>query len=63
MSTKLQRHKKTTKQVRVDIELHKQLKFNAVSRNTLMSSLLNLIIKNYFDKLDENEKQYESHSK
>jgi len=63
MSTKLQKYKKTTKQVRVDIELHRQLKFDAVSKNTLMSSLLNLIIKNYFDKLNGDPKEYENHSK
>ncbi|MFA5368936.1 MAG: hypothetical protein WC303_02925 [Candidatus Paceibacterota bacterium] len=55
MSTKLQKYKKITKQVRIDIQLHKQLKFEAISKNTVMSSLLNLIIKNYFDKNNETE--------
>lgn len=63
MLTKLQKDKKRTKQVRIDIKLHKQLKFNAVSNGTLMSSLLNLIIKNYFDMAGNKIKQYEKNSK
>jgi len=63
MSTKLQKHKKTTKQVRIDIKLHRKLKFDSVAKNTLMSSLLNSIIRNYFDRLYNNKKQYENHSK
>lgn len=63
MSTNSQIHKKITKQVRIDIGLHKELKFNAVSKNTLMSSLLNSIIRNYFNKPDDNEKSYEKHTK
>ena len=63
MSTKSQIHKKITKQVRIDVDLHRRLKLNAVSKNTLMSSLLNLIIKNYFDGSDINTKEYENDSK
>jgi len=56
MSTKLQKYKKITKQVRIDVKLHKQLKFDAVSKDTLMSSLLGLIVKDYFNKQESDKK-------
>jgi len=50
MVTKLQNYKKTTKQVRIDAEMHKQLKFAAVFNNISMTSLLDEIIKTYLEK-------------
>lgn len=47
MSTKLQNNKNNTKQVRIDKELHKELKIVAASKGVVMTNILNLIIKNY----------------
>ena len=63
MSTKLHKNHKTTKQVRIEVEIHKQLKLAAVLKNTSMSSLLDEIIKDYLDKCDSNANQYEIYSK
>jgi hypothetical protein len=54
-STKLQKDKRNTKQVRLDVELHKLLKIEAASKGILMSSLLNSIIKNYFNKKNDSK--------
>jgi hypothetical protein len=62
MSTKLQNHKKITKQVRIDTNIHKKLKLLAVEKNTLMTSLLDEIINSYLDSLNI-IKKYEQHSK
>lgn len=49
MSTKLQKYKKITKQIRIDKELHKKLKLQATTEETVMSDLLNSIVEQYFD--------------
>ena len=55
MSTKLQKYKKITKQIRIDKELHKKLKLQAALEETVMSDLLNSIVGQYF-----NDKQNKS---
>lgn len=55
MSTKLQKYKKITKQIRIDKELHKKLKLQATIEETVMSDLLNSIVEQYF-----NDKQNKS---
>jgi len=49
MSTKLQKYKKITKQIRIDKELHKKLKLQATIEETVMSDLLNSIVEQYFN--------------
>jgi len=49
MSTKLQKYKKITKQIRIDKELHKKLKLQATIGETVMSDLLNSIVEQYFN--------------
>ena len=53
MVTKLQSYKKTTRQVRIDAEVHKQLKFAAVLNNTSMTALLDKIVTAYLEELEE----------
>jgi predicted HicB family RNase H-like nuclease len=59
MSTKLQKDKKYTKQVRIDTNLHQQLKLKAALKDTVMSSLLNSIVKDYLnsDKMQDDSKK------
>lgn len=49
MVTKLQSYKKTTRQVRIDAEIHKQLKFAAVLNNASMTALLDKIVIAYLE--------------
>lgn len=48
MSTNLQKNKRVTKQVRIDTDLHKELKIMAFQQGLLITALLDQIIENYF---------------
>lgn len=55
MVTKLQSYRKTTRQVRIDAEVHKQLKFAAVLNNTSMTTLLDKIVMTYLEEPERKE--------
>jgi hypothetical protein len=48
MSTNLQKVMRVTKQVRIDTDLHRELKNMAFQRGILITALLDQIIENYF---------------
>ena len=60
MSTKLQKQKRETKQVRVSTKWHQRLKVEAALRKTVIAALLDEICKNFFpEDLSIQSKDYE----
>jgi len=50
MSTIPQNNKRITKQIRISVKIHKELKFKAIEKNMTMSKLADKMIKRSFKK-------------
>ena len=55
MSTKLQKDKKETKQIRIGIKWHRFLKLESAQQGILMSNLLDQICGEYFSNKSAND--------
>ncbi|MFH1772866.1 MAG: toxin-antitoxin system HicB family antitoxin [Patescibacteria group bacterium] len=54
MSTNSQKEKRKTKMIRTREDLHKRLKFEAISQGITLSKLLDKIITDFLEKINEN---------